>query len=119
MSLVDMFSQNFRQYYRGKWFKMDSKQGKYFEFSIEWDREKVFNQPVMNLLGEVSKLIIETNYHFDFRAQDVVEMEDGSRWIMDKVVAQRSEINEQANAMFTDNVNTLYRIDLTRLCSEL
>lgn len=116
MSIVDDFSQNFRQYYGAKWFKRGSEQGKFFKYSISWDTEKVFNQPVVNLLGQVEKLQIETTWNYEFRQQDVVETSDGNRWIIDKVVVTRSDINEQSLDLFERNTDDIIRLDLTKLC---
>lgn len=119
MSIVDDFSQNFRQYNSAKWFKMNDKQGKHFDYSIAWDKDKVFNQPVVNLLGQVEKLQIETTWQFDFRAQDEVELDDGSRWIIDKVGDNETEINEQVVDLFFESTDTIIKLDLTKLCKGL
>lgn len=118
MGIVEDFSQCYRQYYMGSWYKKNSKRPIKVPYSIDTDRDKSYYQPVPNLNSELEKLIIQTTKKLDYKEQDLFKTTDGVEWIIDKINENKTDINEQSLDFFEDNTDTLISLYLTRVCSE-
>lgn len=86
----------------------------FFTYEQIGDKERRYNQIIQNLITTEESIIVKTNYRYDWRVRNWVQLQDGSQYIITAIKQIEDEVNPQAFAILKEGTNVYYYIELTQ-----
>lgn len=86
----------------------------FFTYEQIGDKERRYNQIVQNLITTEESIVIKTNYKYDWRVRNWVQLQDGNPYIIRNIKQAEDEVTPQAFQVLKEGFDTYYYLELTQ-----
>lgn len=108
-----LFTNNDIQFLTGtKYNKKTDYEGEKFRYAILENQRKSFGTITGNLMENQGAMSIETHFDLEWKVNQFVVLQDGTRWIINSVTKMEQEVNPQVLLTFKTNEETMYVLSL-------
>lgn len=84
----------------------------FFTYEQISDKERRYNHIVTNLITTNESIVIKTNYEYDWRVRNWVQLQDGNRYVINSIKNIEDEVNPQVFDVVKNGTDTYYYMEL-------